>query len=356
MSISLTTYADLSGIEADTIIDVRSEAEFAEDHVPGAINLPALDDQERARVGTIYKQQSPFLARKVGAALVARNVAKHLEGPLAQKEGSWRPVVYCWRGGQRSGSVATILRQIGWRTEVIEGGYRAYRRMVSEMLYDAPFPAPVLLLDGNTGTAKTDLLARVAALGGQVLDLEGLANHRGSLFGWQGAQPAQRAFESALAGAVAQLDPQRPVLVEAESSKVGQIALPPSLLRAMRAAGRLVIEAPLGARAAYLVRTYVDVAQDQERLVAVLEKLRPMHGHDKIESWLALARQGELEALAGDLMASHYDPRYEKTRARHAGLEDVSLEAPSLDAADLDALAKRILAAMQSARIAVPHL
>lgn len=345
MSLPLATYDDLLAIDADTIIDVRSEAEFAEDHVPGAINLPALTNDERARIGTIYKQDSPFRARKIGAALVARNVAAHLEGPLAQMPGGWKPVVYCWRGGQRSGSVATILRQIGWRAEVIEGGYRAYRRLVSQMLYEAPFPAPITLLDGNTGTAKTDLLARVAALGGQVLDLEGLANHRGSLFGWQGAQPSQRAFETALAGAMARLAPDMPVLVEAESPKVGQIILPPTLLKAMRAAPRITIDAPLAARAAYLVRAYRDVTDDGARLRGVLEKLRPMHSHAQIDAWQEMARTGALEPLATGLMAAHYDPRYEKMRGRHGGPE-VRLEAQSLTGPALDDLATRIKAAL----------
>jgi tRNA 2-selenouridine synthase len=176
----------------DAVIDVRSPAEFAEDHLPGAISLPALSDAERAVVGTIYKQESPFRARKIGAAMVARNVAAHLDGPLAAMDGGWRPLVYCWRGGQRSGSVATILREVGWRVETVEGGYRSFRRAVVRALYDAAFPARVVLLDGNTGTAKTAVLARLKAMGAQVIDLEGLARHRGSLLGGMGGQPRRR--------------------------------------------------------------------------------------------------------------------------------------------------------------------
>ena len=348
MPLTLTSYADVSAIDADTIIDARSEAEFAEDHIPGAINLPSLNNDERARVGTLYKQQGPFLARKVGAALVARNAAAHLEGPLADKEGGWKPVVYCWRGGQRSGSFASILQQIGWRADVIDGGYRSYRRLVSELLYEAPFPAPVVLLDGNTGTAKTEVLALVQEQGGQVIDLEGLANHRGSLFGWQGPQPAQRGFESALAQAVAALDPARPVLIEAESPKVGQVALPPSLLKAMRAAPRIVIDAPLAERAAYLVRAYGDIAQDRDRLDTVLLKLKTMQSGERITHWQSLAREGQLEALAGELMALHYDPRYEKMRSRHGGGALV-LKVGHLGEAGLNGLASRVLQTMAGA-------
>ena len=233
------TFDSLSAIHAapfDTLIDVRSPAEYAEDHIPGAISLPVLSDAERARVGTIYTQQSAFRARKIGAALVARNAAKHIEGPLADHDGGWRPLVYCWRGGQRSGSFASILAQIGWRAETVAGGYRTYRRLVVRAMHEAPLPHRLVLLDGNTGTAKTELLGLLAARGVQVVDLEGLAAHRGSLFGAVArAQPSQKAFEGALAAAFDSLDTARPVVVEAESSKVGEVLVPPSVWAAKRA-------------------------------------------------------------------------------------------------------------------------
>ncbi|MCL4153006.1 UNVERIFIED_CONTAM: hypothetical protein GTU68_052311 [Idotea baltica] len=253
MPTAFSTLNDILNHGFDTVIDVRSPAEFAEDHVPGAINLPALSNEERARVGTIYVQETPFKARKIGAALVARNVAAHLDGPLKDMDGGWQPLVYCWRGGQRSGSFASILSQIGWRAEVVEGGYQSYRNLVHDALYETALPHRLILLDGNTGTAKTDILHRLNALGVQVLDLEGLANHRGSLLGaMEGGQPAQKGFETALACALDALDPKRPVLVEAESSKVGARIVPPSLWSAMKAAPRIEIDAPLDARAQYL--------------------------------------------------------------------------------------------------------
>ena len=232
----------------DDLIDVRSPAEFAEDHVPGAISLPVMSNEERARVGTIYVQESPFLARKIGAAVVARNAAAHIEGPLADRDGGWRPLVYCWRGGQRSGSFATILSQIGWRAETVEGGYRSWRRLVQGALYEGTLPHRLVLLDGLTGTAKTEILHRLDRLGTQVLDLEGLAGHRGSLLGGMpGGQPSQKGFETALATRLAALDPGRPVLAEAESSKVGDLALPPAIWSAMRAAKRIeVVGGPRG--------------------------------------------------------------------------------------------------------------
>lgn len=331
----------------DAVIDVRSPAEFAEDHLPGAVNLPALSDAERAVVGTIYKRESPFRARKVGAAMVARNVAAHLEGPLADLEGGWRPLVYCWRGGQRSGSVATILREVGWRVETIEGGYRSFRRAVVAALYDAPFPSRVVLLDGNTGTAKTAVLARLAERGAQVLDLEGLARHRGSLLGGLGGQPSQKAFETALAMAVAGLDPARPVVIEAESSKVGDLIVPPAVWKAMIGAERIEVAAPVAARAAYLARAYADLTADAGVLSETLATLRPMQGAERVAEWQALAAAGRFEELAGALCVEHYDPRYARHRARWERAPLDRIEVAELDEAGIARLAEGVLSALR---------
>ena len=346
MAITLTSLRDLATLGFDDIIDVRAPAEWAEDHLPGAVNLPVLDDAERAEVGTIYKQVSPFTARKVGAALVAANAARHLQGALADRPGGWRPLVYCWRGGQRSGSFATILAQIGWRVETIAGGYKAWRALVVDALYDQPFACRVVVLDGNTGSAKTDILNMLPGLGVQVLDLEGLARHRGSLFGaMPGGQPSQRGFESALAMAMAALDPARVVVVEAESSKVGNCRLPPGLWKAMVAAPRVSIVAPLAARAAYLARAYGDLSGDVVRLAGLIDLLRGAHAGEVIEGWHALAAAGEFEALAAGLMEAHYDPRYGKHRARmeRAGAE---LRVERLGIEDLAGIAARVVAVL----------
>ena len=339
MAVVLNSLADVLALEFDDIIDVRAPAEWAEDHLPGAISLPVLDDAERARVGTIYKQVSPFTARKVGAALVAKNAALHLEGPLADKPGGWRPLVYCWRGGQRSGSFASILSQIGWRVEVVAGGYKTWRRLVVDALYNAPFPFRLVVLDGNTGSAKTEVLNLLPARGVQVVDLEGLANHRGSLFGWVGEQPSQKAFEGRLALALARLDPSRPVVVEAESAKVGECRLPPRLWRAMVEAPRVAIEAPRAARAGYLVRAYADLVADVARLDAVVASLAPAHPREVIAEWRGMVAAGDFAGVAEGLMARHYDPRYGKHRARMAAPgTEVAVE--GLD--DLAGLADRV--------------
>jgi tRNA 2-selenouridine synthase len=329
----------------DEVIDVRSPSEFAEDHVPGAVNLPVLNDAERARVGTIYVREDTFLARRIGAALVARNAAAHLEGHLAGRDGRYRPLVYCWRGGQRSGSFATILSQVGWRVDTLAGGYRSWRRLVNAALHDTPFPAPVVVLDGNTGSAKTDLLHELARQGVQVLDLEGLANHRGSLFGaMPGGQPSQKLFESRMAAVLAGIDPARPVVVEAESAKVGARSVPPSLWKAMLAAPRVTIAAPRAARAAYLARAYADLAADRAGFAAVLDDLRPYQPRERVDGWHALLDAGLLELLAAELMEHHYDPRYARSRARSVDDRDRVVPAESLTPDALPDLAARIAA------------
>ncbi|PIE12087.1 MAG: tRNA 2-selenouridine(34) synthase MnmH [Rhodobacterales bacterium] len=341
--------SDLLAHGADTVIDVRSPSEFAEDHIPGAINLPVLSDAERAKVGTIYVQQSAFLARKIGAALVAQNSALHLQGPLADKDGAWKPLVYCWRGGQRSGSFATILAQVGWRVGLIEGGYQSWRRLVHRALYDDPIPVRVVLLDGLTGTAKTDILHRFAAQGGQMIDLEGLANHRGSLLGGRPeGQPSQKAFESRLATALAGLDPARPVLIEAESNKIGDLHVPPTLWEAMKSAPALRIEAPLAARADYLTEAYADMVEDRAALVTRLDKLRQLRGGEAYGRWCDLLDDGDFRGLARCLMAEHYDPAYTKSRAAHERPEAGVLYSATLTPEDRDQLAGALLTRLSS--------
>ncbi|KIT15220.1 tRNA 2-selenouridine(34) synthase MnmH [Jannaschia aquimarina] len=326
----------------DQVIDVRAPSEFAEDHVPGAVNLPVLSDEERARVGTIYVRQDRFLARKVGAALVSRNAAAHLEGPLADRDGGWRPLVYCWRGGQRSGSFATILEQVGWRVRVLEGGYRSYRRAISRRLYKDALPHRFVLIDGGTGTAKTRLLHRLAAGRAQTVDLEGLARHRGSNFGGlPGGQPSQKMFESRLAAALAALDPSRPVFLEAESNAIGAIRLPPSLWTAMGGAGVITLSAPVALRARHLIEAYPDLIQDADLLARRIDSLRPYNPRDRISAWHDLAKSGDYAMLAEQLIEHHYDPRYrgglrgERTALGRLDLDDLSDAALDRAAGDI---------------------
>ena len=333
MGIQLTEAVDAASLaKFDAIIDVRSPGEFAEDHVPGAENLPVLDDAERAEVGTIYVQESRFLARRLGAAHVARNIARHLETALADRPSSFKPLIYCWRGGQRSNAMATILSQVGWPVWVLSGGYKTYRRAVQTRLYDGEPDFRFILLDGHTGSAKTEILGRLAAKGAQVLDLEGLAQHRGSLFGAipGRGQPSQKMFESRLAAALDGLDPARPILVEAESSKIGERMTPPLVWKAMQAAPRIELRAPREARAASLVSAYRDIIENRGELEAAIGR-QPVHpGRKRLENWRGLADAGAFEELAAALMELHYDPAYDRSSRKDTR--------PSLGVLDLDDL------------------
>jgi len=342
---SFSALSDFLTFGADTIIDVRSPSEFAEDHVPGALNLPVLNDAERAEVGTIYKQMSPFRARKIGVAMVFRNAAKHIETTLADEEGGWRPLVYCWRGGQRSGAFAWMLREIGWRADVIEGGYRSFRRLVSTALYDTPLPHRLVKLGGYTGTAKTELLGLAAAAGAQVIDLEGLACHRGSVLGAMNTpQPSQKSFETALAFALEKLDPARPVLVEAESSKIGGITLPPSLWARMKEAPVIEIEAPVAARARYLADAYAAVLEDHDTLMEKLAPLRRVRGREMVEEWGALSKAGDHVALCQSLAEGHYDPAYRRARKGRGETTVIQIGLADLAPRDLEDAAARLVA------------
>ena len=333
----------------DTVIDVRSPAEFAEDHIPGAINLPALSNEQRAEVGTIYKQISAFDGRKIGAGMVIRNVANHIDGPLMEKDGSWQPLVYCWRGGQRSGVFSSLLSEIGWRSQTVKGGYTSFRRLVKASLYDDPLAHRFILLDGYTGTAKTEILPRLQARGVQVLDLEGFAAHRGSLLGdMPGGQPSQKAFETRFAAALSKLDPARPIVVEAESSKIGQIVLPASVWAAMLAAPRVVIQAPESARAAYLAKAYREVIADPQVVATKLEPLRRLRGHATVDRWIALSQAGALVDLSHALMVDHYDPSYAKSRRIDERAVLAEVTAHTLDDTGQERAADAIAAAVNA--------
>ncbi|MFD1882246.1 tRNA 2-selenouridine(34) synthase MnmH [Paracoccus pacificus] len=331
----------------DDVIDVRSPGEFAEDHLPSAINLPVLDDAERAQVGTIYKQVSAFDARRIGAAMVAANAARHLATVLSDRGGGWRPLVYCWRGGQRSGAFSTILEQVGWRVSRLQGGYKAWRQLVTQRVEQRGFDAPLIVLDGNTGSAKTEILSRLAARGIQTVDLESLANHRGSLFGHMpGGQPAQKLWEGRLALAVERLDPARPVVVEAESSRIGDLMVPRAIWRAICDAPRIRLAVPAAARAAHVAHVYRAEMADPQAILGPIEALSKLHPAERIAEWQAQALSGDWARLAQGLMQDHYDPRYEKHRARYDRQEKQVISAPRLDEAGLEQLTDRVAAAV----------
>jgi len=303
----------------DSIIDVRSPDEFEQDRVPGAINLPVLSNAERELIGTINAQESAFAAKRQGAALVATNIGRLIAEHLADKPPTWKPLVYCWRGGNRSGSLATVLSRIGWRTTVLDGGYRAYRRWVINQI-DKLAPATNFhVIAGRTGSGKSRLLQELTEMGAPVLDLEGLANHRGSVLGLlpDDVQPSQKQFESRLAKALAEFGGDGPVYVESESRKIGQVQIPNALITQMRSSLCTVLDFPVPVRAAFLIRHYAHFLQQPEILLKQLRRLHEMHGATRIEAWATMADTGQWNALVTELLDLHYDPAYDRSMKRN---------------------------------------
>jgi tRNA 2-selenouridine synthase len=301
------------------VIDARSEDEFAEDRLPGAVNWPSLTNEERKLVGTMYVQVSPFEAKKRGAGLVAANIARHIEREVLDKPRTWQPLVYCWRGGKRSGSLALVLDQIGFRVSVVEGGYKAFRTAVIAALPELAAKLDFRVICGPTGSGKTRLLHALVDAGAQVLDLEALANHRSSVLGFipGQAQPGQKRFETLVWERLRAFDPSRPVFVESESRKVGNVAVPDALIERMRAATCLRLELSLDQRVALLLEDYEFFVHDPKLFAERLDALRELRGKAVVEDWQAKVGAGNVETVVRELLEKHYDPGYSASIARN---------------------------------------
>lgn len=306
------------------IIDTRTPAEFAEDHIPGAINLPVLDDEERVRVGTLHKQVSSFEAKKVGAALVSKHIAEHLQRHFRAKAADYRPLVYCWRGGNRSGSMTHVLQKVGFKASQLDGGYKAYRRTVIAELGDLPGQFRFQVVCGPTGCGKSYLLQALKAKGAQVLDLEDLASHRGSLLGSLPGtpQPCQKSFESRIWWQLRQFATDSPVFVESESKKIGSLRVPDALLAAMRGGRSVWLQATIEQRVALLLNEYEHFLRAPEILLEQIEHLTALRGHELIERWALQIRNGQWDAFVRDILENHYDPAYQKSLGRNYGSTD----------------------------------
>lgn len=354
----LATVAQLH--EYDEIVDVRSPSEYAEDHIPGAINCPVLTDEERVRVGTLHKQ-SPFEAKKVGAALVARNIAQHLEQHWMDKPRSWHPLIYCWRGGQRSGAMSHVLRKIGFSADRLDGGYKNYRHHVLQQLQTLPAQFSYRVICGLTGSGKSRLLIALQQAGAQVLDLEQIACHRGSVLGDMpnAPQPAQKGFDSQLLAKLKTFDPAVPVYVESESKKIGQLRLPDALIEAMWAdAGLredgskvsapmlLRLESPVTLRVALLLEDYEHFLHAPALLRQQLERLRGMYSNQLLAHWHALCDAQRWDEFIAELLEQHYDPAYNKSIHNHYPKLDAAycLKLESLSEESFKALAEEALA------------
>ncbi|KQM75392.1 tRNA 2-selenouridine(34) synthase MnmH [Xylophilus sp. Leaf220] len=339
-----TRVADRHGF--DTIVDARSPAEFALDHMPGAINCPVLDDEERRIVGTLYKQQGAFEARRVGGGMVAANLARHLQNHFADRPAGWKPLVYCWRGGLRSGSMTTWLRMVGWDAQQLAGGYKSWRRHVIDTLEQQAPQLPLIVVCGPTGSAKTRVLHALASQGHQTLDLEGLARHKGSLLGAlpDTPQPSQTAFETAIAAVIERCDPARPLYVEGEGRRIGRLNVPIPLVERMRDSPCVELQVPEPARLAYLLRDYAYLGDRPEWLAGQFEPLKQLHGKEVIAAWQELALAGTLPQLFSELATQHYDPSYAKSQRAHFRCwpERRQVQATGLSEDEIAALARDI--------------
>lgn len=316
----LTADACLIQLEQyDSIIDVRSESEYALDHIPGAINCPVLNNAQRIEVGTLYKQSSAFDAKKLGAALVAQNVAHHLEHHFRDHTRDWKPLIYCWRGGNRSGAMAHILAKIGWPVHQLDGGYKEYRRFITQQINQQAQKLSFQVICGPTGSGKSRLLQTLAAQGGQVLDLEKLAAHRGSVLGNLPAesQPTQKMFESRIWETLRHFVSDRPVYVESESKKIGNCRVPELLMEKMRASPCIALELSSESRVQLLMEDYAHFVQQPHLLSLQLDHLITLHGREKIKRWHGLAEAGDLTNLVHELLTEHYDPAYLRSIQRN---------------------------------------
>ena len=334
----------------DEIIDVRSPSEFNEDHLAGAINLPAMNDEERARIGTTYKQNDAFLARREGAAIVAERAAVYIRGHFAGKDPSYFPLVYCWRGGMRSNSLAVILSSIGWRVCVLEGGYREYRRSIVKWFAETERIDALrfIIIAGLTGSGKTDLLHSLAEKGNQVLDLEGLAIHRGSLLGNEPdqPQPSQKQFESLLYRQLRSFDPERPVFVESESHRIGRTQQPSRLWKKIKQSPVIEIAIPRAERARYLLEGYDHFCKDAPSLKGRLALLKGVCGQKPIDAWSELIDSGQWMVFVEDILEHHYDPAYRRSRKSHFQKAFEQIEADNISPDGIDKIAEKILQAV----------
>jgi tRNA 2-selenouridine synthase len=331
----------------DEIIDVRSPGEFEDDHVPGATSLPVLDDAERAMVGTLHKQSSAFDAKKVGAALVSRNIAHHLETYFHDKPRDYRPLIYCWRGGSRSGAMTTILRAVGWHAAQLEGGHKAYRHHVIQELTELPARFDFRVICGPTGVGKSRFLNAMQTCNAQVLDLEDLAAHMGSVLGAYPArpQPAQKLFESRLWFALRSFDPDKPVFVESESKKIGNLHTPEVLLKQMRASPCVNLHAEIPVRVELLKQEYAHFLANADLLGKKLDCLIAIQGKQQIETWKAMAMAGQWDELVAELLIRHYDPAYTRSLERNfsGALAAATLELTAADPATIKQLAAQLV-------------
>ncbi|XP_041359881.1 tRNA 2-selenouridine synthase-like [Gigantopelta aegis] len=303
---------------ATDVIDVRTQAEFLEDHIPGAINMPVLDNKQRHDVGKLYNEL-PFEARKTGAQIISHNIGHHIEQYFQNKGQEYCPLIYCWRGGQRSRSLAIVLSQIGFKVYMLHGGYKTYRRKVIQDLEELPQQFDFRIISGLTGTGKTLILHRLQELGEQVLDLESAAHHKGSLLGlWHGQQqPSQKYWESVIRRELSQFDTSKPVWVESESRRIGNCVIPTELFEKLCHSPRSEINLSVGERVKHIIRDYPNWIDDVDSLCQIVWALRVHVGEKKAQFWCDLARQQRWDEFVEYILVEHYDKSYSMSQKKN---------------------------------------
>ena len=309
------------------LIDVRSPAEFAHAHLPQAMSLPLFNDEERVKVGTIYKQVSPESALLKGLDFVGPKMSGFIKKAI-----KWSPerrvIVQCWRGGKRSGSMAWLLGFAGFDILTVEGGYKAYRQYVLQQL-DSQL-LKLIVLGGKTGSGKTAILKELALKGEQIIDLEGLANHKGSAFGWIGEQkqPSSEQFDNNLYEVFRNLDTSRRVWVENESRSIGSVFIQQGFWNLMRYAPLVHIEVPFEERVKHLVNVYTHT--NQEDLITSFQKIPKKLGYDKAKKAIEAVASGDYEQAAA-IGLGYYDKTYNFNFENNTTTEKHILEITDFD-------------------------
>ena len=297
------------------LVDARSPAEYAEGTIPGAINIPIFDDAERARVGTLYKEAGKTKAKRLGVELVAPKIPGLIDQVEAAMAGKKTPVlVFCWRGGMRSFALATFFDLAGIPTMQIEGGHKAFRAVVRDFFAQGEW-GRLLVLRGLTGVGKTRLLKMLQTMGYPVVDLEGIANHRGSAFGNLGLapQPSQTYFEALLWDEMRRIPPDGYALAEGESKHIGRLILPARVYAALQVETSLWIEAPIETRVRITLDDYPARDELKEAFLRPLALIRPRLGGENHDRLLGYLEAGRWDDLARELMLLYYDPLYRHT-------------------------------------------
>lgn len=299
-------------LEKAIFIDVRSEGEFAEATIPGAVNIPVLENEERAAVGTLYHQAGPEQARRLGLKLVAPKLPQKLKA-VDQLAGEQDLVVFCWRGGDRSRVMSSLLDTMGYNVYRVVGGYKAYRQYVNAYLDREELTQKAVILHGLTGVGKTEVLAMLKERGLPALDLEGLAEHRGSVFGKVGLppSPSQKTFESAIVKFFTTIGEDSIFIVECESRRIGKLLVPNPLMASIKNGIRVLLYAPIDRRVKRLQDIYTSGTESNiNELQMAITSLEKRIGRNKVDSLNSMLAEGNFEPVIIYMLKYYYDPLY----------------------------------------------